>query len=27
MLSLARRACDHVSIERDGDTLEVVMRF
>jgi acyl-CoA hydrolase/RimJ/RimL family protein N-acetyltransferase len=27
MLSLARRACDHVSIERDGDTLEVTMRF
>lgn len=27
MISLAKRACDHVSIERDGDTLEVTMRF
>ena len=27
MLSLAKRACDHVSIQRDGDTLEVTMRF
>jgi len=27
MVSLAKRACDHVSIERDGDTLEVIMRF
>jgi acyl-CoA hydrolase/GNAT superfamily N-acetyltransferase len=27
MVSLAKRACDHVSIERDGDTLEVTMRF
>jgi RimJ/RimL family protein N-acetyltransferase len=27
MLSLAKRACDHVSIQRDGDTLELTMRF
>lgn len=27
MITLAKRACDHVSIERDGDTLEVTMRF
>jgi acyl-CoA hydrolase/RimJ/RimL family protein N-acetyltransferase len=27
MLSLAKRACDHVSLQRDDDTLEVVMRF
>jgi RimJ/RimL family protein N-acetyltransferase len=27
MLSLARHVCDHLSIQRDGDTLEVTMRF
>ncbi|MGH6917024.1 MAG: GNAT family N-acetyltransferase [Geminicoccaceae bacterium] len=27
MITLAKRACDHVSIHRDGDTLEVTMRF
>jgi RimJ/RimL family protein N-acetyltransferase len=27
MLSLAKRASDHVSIQREGDTLEVTMRF
>ena len=27
MIHLAKRACDHVSIQRDGDTLEVTMRF
>jgi acyl-CoA hydrolase/RimJ/RimL family protein N-acetyltransferase len=27
MLWLAKRACDHVSIERDGETLEVTLRF
>jgi RimJ/RimL family protein N-acetyltransferase len=27
MLSLAKRAFDHVSIRRDGDTLELTMRF
>ena len=27
MLSLAKRACDHVSIQRDDDTLEVAMCF
>ncbi|HEX5077672.1 MAG TPA: GNAT family N-acetyltransferase [Geminicoccaceae bacterium] len=27
MLRLAKRACDHVSVERDGDTVEVTMRF
>jgi RimJ/RimL family protein N-acetyltransferase len=27
MLRLAKKACDHVSVERDGDTLEVTMRF
>ena len=27
MINLAKRACDHVAIERDGDTLEVIMRF
>jgi acyl-CoA hydrolase/RimJ/RimL family protein N-acetyltransferase len=27
MIQLAKRACDHVSIQRDGDTLEVTMRF
>ena len=27
MLSLAKRACDHVAIQRDGDTLEITMRF
>ena len=27
MIRLAKRASDHVSIQRDGDTLEVTMRF
>ena len=27
MISLAKRACDHVNIQRDGDTLEVTMLF
>jgi RimJ/RimL family protein N-acetyltransferase len=27
MLSLAKHACDHVSVQRDGDTLELTMRF
>ena len=27
MIHLAKRACDRVSIQRDGDTLEVTMRF
>jgi RimJ/RimL family protein N-acetyltransferase len=27
MLRLAKKACDHVSVERDGDTVEVTMRF